>query len=433
MKYLKEFTNKSDYDAAYASGALPFPHVCKVGEEVIYASEFESEVDVNLPFYIEALEDLTVSFSTNTIQYSLDRITWNDLAPNTPTPTVTSGSKIYFKAYKLSADSSIGTGTFNISGRCNLGGNIASLYLGLDFDKYHKCLISCPNYYFFKLFYNQQTIINADRLIISFYALGEKSLEQMFEKCSSLINAPSLLFMMVNYRSLYRMFANCTSLVNASKIKLEAIGSSGTAAFSYMFSNCTSLVNAPFRIRIPSGYIGSMCNSMFYYCTSLVDAPEIISNTALSTSSDYSKTFNYMFYGCTSLVNVPDLNFEVDITNMSYMFYGCVSLVNAPTLTLAGSGTNSSMYIFSGCSKLRNVLLAIKLYNNSSINWGYIMDGCPSLQNVTIINISPYSTNLGCISNSTINVTLHKDPSLTIVDSYVVTNWNIVNNVYEEV
>lgn len=436
MKYLKEFTNKSDYDAAYASGELPFPHVCKVGEEVIYASEFESELDANLPFYIEALEDLTVSFSTNTIQYSLDKVTWNDLAPGTDTPTVTSGSKIYFKAYKLTATESVGIGTFNISGQCNLGGNIASLYLGLDFDKYLKNVCSLPNYYFLKLFYNQQMIINADKLIISFRYLNNQSLRQMFENCSSLINAPIVYCESVPEGSFSKMFYNCTSLVNASQIDLGNIMYNYRQSFYQMFYNCTSLVNAPSIIKIITIY-ENLCFQMFYNCISLVNAPKIIGPD--DSSSNSTSAFNMMFCNCKSLVNVPDLNFKMTIYSAKQMFYNCTSLVNAPKIYYLGTSSSSNMTSpFTGCSSLENVSFTITPYKSSNTSTGYVyfynmFNDCPSLRNVTIISDSNNSAEIRHLTDNTINVTLHKDPSLTVVGSFVVENWNIVDNVYEEV
>ena len=434
MKYLKEFTNKSDYDAAYASGELPFPHVCKVGEEVVYASEFESELDVNLPFYIEALEDLTVSFSTNTIQYSLDRIAWNDLVPNTPTPTVTSGSKIYFKAYKLTATESAGIGTFNISGQCNLGGNIASLYLGLDFDKYLKNVCSLPYFYFIKLFYNQQMIINADKLIIHFRHLGTSSLKQMFENCSSLINAPRVYCEVVGENNFHRMFYNCTSLVNASQIDLGNILYNYKYTFYQMFYNCTSLVNAPSIIKINNAY-DSVCTQMFYNCTSLVNAPKIICSD--DSTSNSGSIFNMMFYNCKSLVNVPDLNFKMTIYSMQQMFSNCTSLVNAPKIYYLGISPSTQFNSpFMGCSSLENVSFTITPYKSSNTTYVYfynMFNNCPSLRNVTIISDSNTSAEIRNFTDNTINVTLHKDPSLTVVGSFVLENWNIVDNVYEEV
>ena len=47
---------------------------------------------------IEALEDLTISYSGNSLLYSTDTITWVPLEPNQPTEKITAGSKVYFKS-----------------------------------------------------------------------------------------------------------------------------------------------------------------------------------------------------------------------------------------------------------------------------------------------------------------------------------------------
>ena len=59
------------------------------------------EIDLESLMYIDALEDgLSVSFSRNTIYYSIDEAkTWASLSPNRTTPVINAGCKIYFKAH----------------------------------------------------------------------------------------------------------------------------------------------------------------------------------------------------------------------------------------------------------------------------------------------------------------------------------------------
>ena len=111
-----------------------------------------------LPLYIEAIDDLTVSFTNNPIQYSLDRETWNDLLVGESTPTISSGSKVYFKASGLTPNSGNGIGTFNISGgTCNVGGNVMSMLYG---DDHIKNSTITSNYQFASLFLNQNHILS---------------------------------------------------------------------------------------------------------------------------------------------------------------------------------------------------------------------------------------------------------------------------------
>lgn len=49
-------------------------------------------------FAIEALEDgLAVTFTKNTLQYSINKQEWKDLISGTPTDTINKGQKLYFK------------------------------------------------------------------------------------------------------------------------------------------------------------------------------------------------------------------------------------------------------------------------------------------------------------------------------------------------
>ena len=99
--------------------------------------------------YIEAIEDdLTVSF-TNPLQYSLDLETWENLDSNNLTPPINTGEKIYFKA-NITPVEYKGVGTFNISKKCNVGGNTMSLLYGDDY----KDKTDIIGFTFYKLFYD---------------------------------------------------------------------------------------------------------------------------------------------------------------------------------------------------------------------------------------------------------------------------------------
>lgn len=88
------------------------------------------------------------------------------------------------------------------------------------------------------------------------------------------------------------MFSRNSFLTDASELKLTA---TELASYSYanMFQNCTSLVNAP--IIEATTLADYSCRSMFYSCYSLVNAP-IIKATTLAVSC-----YTYMFAGCSSL------------------------------------------------------------------------------------------------------------------------------------
>ena len=262
MKYLKKYQTKSAYDADYYSGAIPFPHVALVAGEVFYAEQFESVTDERTPMYVEALEDLTVKFSRNAIQYSMNNSTWVDLPVDTATPTVSAGSKIYFRATGLTAtSSSYGIGTFTISGKCNLGGNTMSLLHGADFIGQ---LYLTTNYTFCRLFYGQAKIINAKRLILPAMSLRPYCYYYMFYNCASLEEAPELPATGLNPYCYNYMFYGCSNLKKAPALPALTLQNS---CYASMFYNCTSLETAPV---LPALTLVSNCyNSMFYNCSNL--------------------------------------------------------------------------------------------------------------------------------------------------------------------
>ena len=84
-----------------------------------------------------------------------------------------------------------------------------------------------------------------------------------------------------------------------------------------MFNRCTSLVNAP---ELPATSLANGCyNSMFYGCTSLVNAPEL---PATSLAND---CYNGMFYGCTSLNYVKALFTTKPVIQYTYEWLANVS------------------------------------------------------------------------------------------------------------
>ena len=398
MKYLRKIGTKQEYNKEYFDGGLPFPHVCLVGDEVVYAEKFVSDTDERSYMYIEAIEDLQVSFSVNPIQYSIDSKTWVELPVNTLTPTINAGNKVYFKANDLTATSANGIGSFTITGKCNVGGNAMSMVYGDYFVGRYDLR---QQYVLSKLFYAQSNIINANRLILPATDITGYCYSNMFYKCTGLVSAPNLTAKRTASNSYYYMFYGCTSLVTAPEISATYVADN---ACSYMFYGCTSLVNTP---KLPATYVGSYgYYYMFAQCTSIVDAPVLPATTL------HSYSYACMFYGCTSLTNAPTLPATtlgtysyyymffgcVKLTNVqdelpakyldnycySYMFYGCTSLVTAPELPAKTLAYNCYNYMFYGCSSLTTApeLPATNLYSNC---YSYMFHNCTSLVTAPIL------------------------------------------------
>lgn len=313
MKFLKKFDTLDDF---YSDIDIAYPAVLLINNELKYCKEYEPAPDSDNPLYVHALESLTVSFSLNNISYSLDKETWTELPAGSATPLVPAGSKVYFKASGLTATSSGGIGTFTISGKCYVGGNVMSMLHGDDFVG--QTTLS-QDYAFYKLFENAKTIYSASRLSLPSTNVTKYGYAYMFNQCQNLIYAPALPATQIANYSYYYTFYYCKSLVYVPALHATTLG-----------TNC--------------------CTFMFYHCESLVTAP------ALPATTLAKNCYNYTFAYCYSLVNAPELPAKtLQQSCYSYMFQHCRSLEIAPVLpavTLTGSVYNN---MFQNCSKLKYI------------------------------------------------------------------------------
>ena len=323
-------------------------------------------------FTIEALEDgLQAKLSVNACEYSLDGNTWNSLSAATNTPAVNTGDKIYFRG-DLTPTSSSGIGTFTISKKCNLSGNIMSLLYGDNFEE--QTDLTGYSYAFHKLFYRCTTIIDASQLILPATTLASYCYLCMFHSCSSLVNAPELPATTLKSMCYKEMFTNCTSLVNAPELPATTLAS---YCYTAMFSSCSSLVNAP---ELPATTLASSCYiGMFSSCSSLVNAPELPATTLayMCYGGTYTNIYNIyvysgMFSSCTSLTVAPELP-ATTLVNYCYyyMFTNCKSLVNAPELPATTLAYMCYSHMFYGCTKLNYIKALFTTTPGSSYtsNW----------------------------------------------------------------
>ena len=238
-------------------------------------------------FTIEALENgLTAKLSTNACEYRIDDGSWNTLYADSNTPSINKGQTLSFKG-NLTPNSSSGIGTFTISKKCNLKGNIMSMLYGDNFiirnDLYGKYNA------FYKLFYNCKTILDASGLLLP-TALEFRCYSYMFYGCTSLTEAPELLATELENNCYQYMFYGCTSLKIAPELPATIVH---VGCYSYMFYGCTSLTEAP---ELPAMILVNDCYQyMFSGCTSLVTAPEL----PATTLAGYC--YFHMFYGCSKL------------------------------------------------------------------------------------------------------------------------------------
>ena len=257
---------------------------CKVylGETLIYSGDTPTP-PTPTPSYsgqyltFVATESGTFKLSGNSINYSLDSgNTWTELASDTDSPTVTSGSKILWKASGLTPTSSIGIGRFSSTASFTVEGNAMSLLYGDNFSG----VTDLTGYddAFKNLFSGCTTLTSAENLSLPATTLAIECYYFMFRNCTSLTTAPSLPATTLAEKCYYLMFMNCTSLTTAPEL------------------SATTLADGCY-------------NSMFYNCTSLTTAPKLLATTL----ADYCYTS--MFKGCTSLSSITCLATDISALN----------------------------------------------------------------------------------------------------------------------
>lgn len=344
MKHLLKFDTEQDYEIAYATGEIIRPHVAVIkGGEVKYVKAYEPTPEADIPLYIEALADLTVKFSTNPTQYSLDNVTWVDLAAATATPTIAAGSRVYFRMSNATVSSG-GSGKFTISGNCNIGGNIMSMAYGEDYIG--KDII--PADYQFTQMFKSCPIVDASKLALPATTLTSYCYSTLFQSCTKLKNGPALpATTLADYCYQY-MFYGCSALVNAADllgVELKLL------CYFQMFYGCSSLVDAP---QILATNIASdateCCRQMFYNCTKLKHAPKLYSMNLAK------QCYYYMFQYCNSLEYGPALP-ATTLQQGCYqdMFYSCPKLKVAPVLPALTLVSSCYKEMFYGCSQLSYV------------------------------------------------------------------------------
>lgn len=312
-------------------------------------------------FTIEALEDgLTAKLSTNACEYCIDNGSWNTLSAGTNTPSINKGQTLSFKG-NLTPNSSSGIGTFTISKKCNLKGNIMSLLYGDDFIGQNN--LSGKNYAFSCLFKDCTEIVDASKLILPATILANYCYFGMFDYCINLTVAPELPAIILADSCYSNMFQTCTSLTKVPKLPATTLVD---YCYYCMFYGCSSLIEAS---ELPATILADYCYyRMFLGCTSLITAPNLPATTLAN------ECYRNMFWGCTSLTKAPILP-AATLTNYCYqgMFYGCSQLSN---ITMLATNINSNNCLLTWVSGVASSGTFVKHKDMISLPTG--VSGIPS-------------------------------------------------------
>ena len=354
-----------------------------VGSEKVYPSSAHDYSQDYLTFV--AKTSGTFRFSGNTSFYSTNGgSTWTSLGSNVATPTITSGSKILWKA-TITPSSSRGIGRFRSTAKFEVEGNPMSMLYGDNFR--NQTSLSGKSYAHRAMFSGCTGMTSAENLVLPATTLASSCYYCMFKGCTNLTTAPKMLATTLASSCYYQMFYGCTSLTTAPQLPATTLANS---CYQYMFQGCTSLSTAPELLattlanycyaymfygcknlttapQLPATTLAQFCYyGMFYECTALAKAPE------LSVTTLASGCYFQMFYYCTSLITAPELPATTLADNCYYsMFYGCTSLTTAPELSATTLAQSCYQQMFYNCSQLNYIVcLATDITaSNCTYNW----------------------------------------------------------------
>lgn len=208
---------------------------------------------LNSYFTIEALEDgLTAKLSNNACEYCVDNGEWESLAAGTNTETINTGQTLSFRASLSSTNN--GIGTFTISKKCNLKGNIMSLLYSDDFID--KTDLIGKNDAFYNLFYNCTNIVDASELVLPATTLANYCYGNMFKNCTSLTTAPELPARFLKYDCYYMMFYGCKNLNYIKMLASDISSSSWLTNWVFGVSSTGTFVKNANMTSLPSGTSG---------------------------------------------------------------------------------------------------------------------------------------------------------------------------------
>ena len=375
MKYLRKFEN----NAAYESAILDLPNVayCKEENEVHYNPYVHDYSEDYLTFV--ALENGTFTFTpknSNVISYSTDNgTTWTE----GNSVTVNNGDKVLWKG-TMTPQEYAGIGKFSATGNFDVQGNVMSLLFGDNYKE--QTDLTGKGYAFYRLFYQNTKVINAENLSLPATILADNCYYYMFQGCTSLISAPELPAETLTNYCYYGMFQNCTSLTTAPELPAETLANN---CYSYMFGSCTSLVITP---ELPAETLTKSCyGGMFEDCTSLTTV------STLAGINIEEASYKYMFSGCTNLVTLPTTLPIKTLGSKSCldMFKNCTSLVNAPALPATTLGNQCYQGMFNSCTSLVTApelpatTLTVGCYTDMFYNCSSLVNA-PSLPATTLKN-----------------------------------------------
>jgi len=209
---------------------------------------FTNQAEKDGHFYVEADEICYVRINVGDLEYKLAGDVWKNYTKNaiiTLEPT----QRVYFRTnkntgysggvFKCSSNSNMST----TDGKFHVGGNLASLLVGDDFDTDGA---SVSKYTFLDFFKNHTGLSDASDLVLPMVTCPDNCFKSMFDSCTGLLHGPKILPATSLGSTCYRnMFYNCSSMVSAPL--LPALTAS--TAYQRMFYGCASLTEIRIKVK----------------------------------------------------------------------------------------------------------------------------------------------------------------------------------------
>lgn len=225
MNNLKKFETEAEYQAWKDGDDYVFPNICKVGEEVVYNNYPD-------PFWIEALEDVTVKFHDGSGpigEYSFDKKIWS--AWESSGVTLRTGKRLYIRHTIHFYPRVV------VSGRYNAGGSVLSLFYGSEYLKNTTHLVGRLR----QLFAESKKIVSAKELVLATVYQQESGMyQELFKDCTLLKEPPKLPATLSPscYRS---MFYGCTSLTTAPSLLASKDTGVPRGWYREIYAGCSNL------------------------------------------------------------------------------------------------------------------------------------------------------------------------------------------------
>lgn len=263
--------------------------------------------------------------------------------------TLNTGDKVYIYVGDSWATVTTSDYTyFESSKTVNVYGNVNSVR---DRDFKTNYTMSNQTYFYYRLFYKLK-IVDASNLVFPYTTLRNYCYANMFEGCTTLTNAPSMLSATsVSSYGYTSMFKGCTSLTEPPQL-----GGTTLAGYAYssMFEGCTSLSKLPKINHVTTITYWAPFRNMYSGCTAIVDARyDVDGNRLLPDHLNVTgggSAYELMFNGCTGLIYAPELTETSPHTGeYNQMFKYCSNSSFTELYTHATSlGTNYFNQIVNG-------------------------------------------------------------------------------------